>query len=308
LKALVTGGAGFIGSHVVDRLIEENIETYVLVSGTRSTDHQDIINKEANIVKGNLLDCPSLLRATHDVDYVFHLAGLLSHYCEKYPQYTILTNVTGTWNLKQACAKNKVKRIIFASSCFVYGNVEKLQGGISEGHPTNPKGLYGATKLAAEKVLQAVHPVHVPYTILRLFNVYGPRQYPDRYYTSVMSTWIMRALKKLPLEIHGDGTQQLDFVYVEDVADAFITSVNVATENRVFNVGSGTATSMNTLAALINKYTLNPEAPYYNPSHAPYFRYMCADIDAILSRTCWYPKTTLKDGIKQTIEFYRRMI
>jgi UDP-glucose 4-epimerase len=312
IKVLVTGGAGFIGSHVVDRLVERDIETHVLVSGFRSGKHPNIIHEEATVVKGDLRDSSDMGRATRNMDYVFHLGSVLSHYCEEFPQLTIETNVTGTWNLKKACFQNNVKRIVFASSYFVYGEPEPAPFPLThvatpEGTRTQPKGLYGTTKLAAEKVLQMPHPFTVPYTILRLFNVYGPRQYPDSRYTSVVSTWILKALKKTPLEIHDDGTQQLDFIYVKDIAEAFVECMNQK-KNEVFNVGSGTATSMNTLADLINRLTDNPAKSYYNPKHPAYFPYMRADTSKIQKKTNWKPKTSLENGLKETIEFYRGMI
>jgi UDP-glucose 4-epimerase len=312
MRALVTGGAGFIGSYVVDKLLENNIQPYVLVSGYRSTKHPNIINKEAIVLEGDLRDSSDMRRVTRTMDYVFHLGGVLSHYCEEFPQITIETNVTGTWNLKKACFQNNVKRIVFASSSFVYGELKPPpppieHARIPEEAHTQPKGLYGVTKLAAEKILQTTHPFTVPYTILRLFNVYGPRQYPDPRYTSVMSTWILKALKKHPLEIHDDGMQQLDFVYVKDVAEAFAECAN-QTENEVFNVGSGTVISMNDLADSINLLTNNPTKPYYNKDHPAYFPYMKAAISKIQKKTNWKPKTSLEDGLKETIEFYRSII
>jgi len=310
-KVLVTGGAGFIGSHVVDKLIKKGYETYVLVSGYRSNKHPNIIHEEANVVKGDLRDSSDMRRATRNMYQVLHLGGVLSHYCEDFPEQTIDINVKGTWNLKKACFHNNVNRIMFASSCFVYGEQDpisiKHEHLIEEIDSTDPKGLYGATKLAAEKILQTTHPFSVPYTILRLFNVYGPRQYVDPRYTSVISTWIIRALKKMPLEIHGDGTQKLDFVYVKDVVEAFVKCMD-QTENTIFNVGSEIAISMNDLANLINRLTYNPAKSYHNQEHPAYLPYMRAYIDNFTESTGWTPQTSLEDGLKETIEFYRSMI
>jgi len=304
MKALVTGGAGFIGSHLVNQLILNNIETDVLVSGFRSDKHPSTINKNANIVNGNLLDYNSLLKVTKDVDVVFHLGSVMSHYCEKYPELTIDTNIKGTWNLKKSCVHNNVNRIIFTSSSFVYGDNEKIEP-IHENYPTNPKDLLGVTKLSAEKILQSTHPYKIDYTILRLFNVYGENQYPDDLYTSVLSTWIKKALEKKSLEIHDDGTQELDFIYVEDVAKAFMTVLmNEKSKNEIFNVGSGISISMNNLAILVNMFTENVSKSLYNKNHPMFLKCIRADISKIKS-IGWIPTTKLEKGLDKMIESMR---
>ncbi len=308
MRALVTGGAGFIGSHIVDSLIDNNVKTYVLVSGFRSSKHPSIVNRDANVIKGDLQNYDTLIAATKDIDIVFHLGGVFSHYCEKYPEMAIDVNVKGMWNLKRACASNGVERIIFASSSFVYGEPEKSCEYIDEGYPTNSKDLLGVTKLAGEKILQSSYPDNVSYTILRLFNVYGPRQYPDNLYTSVISTWIKKALDKKPLEIHDDGTQSLDFVYVRDVADAFILALDEHAKNEIFNVGSGTSISMNELAMMINKLTGNESPSFYNHNHPMFLRHVQANINKIKSILGWYPRVSHEEGLKSTIDFFRGVL
>lgn len=303
MKVLCTGGNGFVGSHVVDRLVQANIETNVLVSGFRSKNHPSAVNREANVIKGDLRDYLTLEKATKGMDFVFHLASVLSHYCDSDPALTIDVNIKGTWNLKEACVKNKVNRILFASSSFVYGEPQTIP--VDEDHPTNPKDILGITKLAAEKILQATHPNKIGYTILRLFNVYGPRSYPDKLYTSVMSTWINKALQKQSLEIHADGKQCLDFIYVEDVAQAFLDCIYKTAENQIFNVGSGTNTSMNRLAELINRITGNTEPSHYNTKHPAYLKLVQADIQKLENCMDWHPTTNLRDGLEKTIRFFK---
>jgi UDP-glucose 4-epimerase len=303
MKALVIGGAGFIGSHIVDRLIDSNVETSVIVSGFRSNNHTSIINKSASIIKGDLRDYNSLVSATEGIDVVYHLGGVFSHYVEKYPDLTIDVNIKGTLNLKKACEINGVDRIIFASSSFVYGDPTKSP--VDEESPTNPKDLLGITKLAGEKILQALYPYKIDYTILRLFNVYGPRQYPDDLITSVVSTWIKRSLIGEALEIHDDGTQSLDFIYVKDVADAFILSMGERAKNEIFNVGSGSAISMNELAGLVNELTGNKSDSFYNPNHPMFFKYVQANINKIKSILKWTPRVGIEEGLKNTIDFFR---
>lgn len=305
MRALVTGGAGFIGSHVVDRLIDNNVETYVLISGFRSSKHPSIVNKYANVIKGDLQNYEILASATKDVDVVFHLGGVFSHYCEKYPEMAIDVNIKGMWNLKRVCASNGVERIIFASSSFVYGEPGKDCEYLGEDFPTNAKDLLGVTKLAGEKILQSSHPDKVNYTIFRLFNVYGPRQYPDNLYTSVISTWIKKALDGKSLEIHDDGTQSLDFVYVGDVANAFILALDKRAENEIFNVGSGISISMNELATLVNRLTGNDSPSFYNRDHPMFLKHIQANINKIKSTLGWSPKVNHEEGLQNTVDFFR---
>lgn len=306
MKALVTGGAGFIGSHVVDRLIENNIETSVLVSGFRSLKHPSIVNEKATIIKGDLQGYDSLVDATKGVDVVFHLGGVFSHYVDEYPELAIDVNIKGTWKLKKACVVNGVKRIIYASSSFVYGDMNKIP--INENDPTNPKDLLGITKISSEKILQSTYPDKIEYAILRLFNTYGDNQYPDDLYTSVLSTWIKRALDGKSLVIHDDGTQSLDFTFVGDVADAFISAMDDRAENQVFNVGSGTSTTMNELAKLVNEITGNEASSFYNPGHPMFLKHVQADITKIKSMLGWSPKVGMEEGLQKTVEFFRRSL
>lgn len=303
MKACVVGGAGFLGSYIVDLLIDKGAETYVLKSGFRSGKHPNIVNKEAVIVEGNLLNPSDLERATKGMDVVFHCGAVLSHYAEMYPELAFDVNVKGTWNLKKACKQNDVKRIIFASTSFVYGDPRIVP--VDENTPLNPKGNFEVGKMAAEKILQAVHPFQVPYTILRLFNMYGPRSYPDGIYSQATTTFILAALHGKSIEVHGDGKQELDFIYVKDAAKAFVKCLSGKAENRIFNVGSGKSTSINLLATTINKLTDNHAGIHYNTAHPAYLKRVKANITSINECVEWNPKTELEEGLKETIEFFK---
>lgn len=304
MKILVTGGAGFLGSHIVDLLISKGVETYVLKSGFRSKKHPSLINKEAIVIEGDLLDYWNLHKATKNMDMVFHCGAVLSHYAEQYPELAFDVNVKGTWNLKRACHENGVTRIIFASTSFVYGNPAKEP--VSESDPLNPKGNFEVGKLAAEKILQAVHPFQVPYTILRLFNMYGPRSYPDELYTQATATFILEALKGKSIEVHADGKQELDFVYVKDVAEAFWDCARTeSAENEIFNVGSGESKSILQLANTINQLTKNIAGVHFNTKHPPYFQKVRANIEHIKECVGWTPKTEWITGLQETIDFFK---
>jgi len=303
MSALCIGGGGFLGSHIVDLLIDNGIETCVLKSGFRSGKHPNFINKEATIIEGNLLNPSDLDKATLNMDMVFHCGAVLSHYADTYPELAFDVNVKGTWNLKKACKQNNVKRIIYASTSFVYGNPTTVP--INENAPLNPKGNFEVGKMTAEKILQATHPCQVPYTILRLFNMYGPRSYPDKLYSQAVTTFILAALKRESLEIHADGKQELDFVYVKDVARAFCDCTKDKAENKIFNVGSGKSVSINELASNINRLTNNPVAIHYKPAHPAYLKNVRADITSIKEYVGWTPRVNLIEGLKETIEFFK---
>lgn len=303
MKILVTGGAGFLGSHIVDLLVKVGVETYVLKSGFRSNKHPNIVHKDAHIVNGDLTDQWNLIKATKDMDMVFHCGAVLSHYAEMYPDLAFDVNVKGTWYLKNACKQNRVNRIIFASTSFVYGDPTSVP--IDENTPLNPKGNFEVGKMAAEKILQAVHPFRVPYTILRLFNMYGPRSYPDGIYSQATTTFILNALQGKSLEVHAEGKQELDFVYVKDVAEAFWECIGDSAENEIFNVGSGQSVSVNQLATVINSLTGNNAGIHYNTAHPPYFKTVRANIQHIKETVGWTPKTEWLTGLQETIDFFR---
>jgi len=237
------------------------------------------------------------------MDVVFHCGAVLSHYADVFPELAFDVNVKGTWNLKKACKQNNVKRIIYSSTSFVYGNPKNVP--VKENSPLEPKGNYEISKLAGEKILQADYPFQVPYTILRLFNMYGPRSYPDKLYSQAVATFILAALKKQSLEIHADGKQELDFVYVKDVARAFLDCTKDKAENKIFNVGSGKSVSINELASNINQLANNPTEIHYNPVHPAYLKNVRADITSIKECVGWTPKVELEKGLKETIEFFK---
>ena len=303
MQAIVTGGGGYIGSHIADLLISKGVETHILVSGFRSGKHPNLIHKDAIIAKGNLLNPSDLESATKNMDIVFHLGAVASHYCDVYPELAFDVNIKGTWNLKKACKQNNVQRILFASTSFIYGNQKTAI--LNEKASLEPKGNYEITKLAGEKILQATYPHQVPYTILRLFNVYGPRSYPDELYSQAVTTFVLAALKKESLEIHANGQQKLDFVYVEDVAKAFYDCLSDKAENKIFNVGSGKSTSINELASTINALTNNHTPSHYNPNHPAYLKRIQADVQRIKETIGWTPKVELTEGLKETIKFFK---
>jgi UDP-glucose 4-epimerase len=252
LKFLVTGGAGFIGRHLVAKLLhdEHNITIFDNFSSSSKNDISHLLENGVNLVTGDILDYDLLLKSMANHDFVIHLAAQTSvSQSIADPKTTIDIIVDGTVNVLKSCVKTNVKNLIFSSSGAVYGN--SLDAIISENSQLSPLSSYGASKLVAEYNLQTFSKLFGLNCIsLRLFNVYGNGQSSE---AGVIRKFLKNISKELPLEIFGDGTQTRDFVHISDVTQAFYRAIkNIeAKHGDVYNIGSGVATSINELASLL---------------------------------------------------------
>ncbi|MGE3919518.1 MAG: NAD-dependent epimerase/dehydratase family protein [Gammaproteobacteria bacterium] len=250
-KILVTGGCGFIGSHLTDELIK--LGNHVTVLDNLSTGLLDNLNPKAKFIEGDIRDQSLVLKTMKEIDACFHLAAIVSvDLANKEPLLTHDVNLTGTLNLYTvASLQPKKPPIIYASSSAVYGEVSSLP--VTEDARTQPISLYGATKLASElygRVSTLVH--RVPTIGLRFFNVYGPRQNPNSVYSGVISIFADKISKNLPICIYGDGEQTRDFIYVADVVQFCIRALDrIQLAPQVFNVCTNNPTSINSLASRI---------------------------------------------------------
>jgi UDP-glucose 4-epimerase len=267
-RILVIGGAGFIGSHIVDQLIAEHpAEIRVLdnlVRGTRQNLSQALTSSKVKLIQGTITDLPTLRSAVAGTDYVFHLAALWLGECVSSPRSAVEVNVVGTYNVVEACRDAGVKRVVFSSSASVYGNA--LTVPMTEEHPFNNRTFYGATKVAGEQFFRAFNDMHkLNYVGLRYMNVYGPRMDYKGTYVSV----IMKVLDKIEQNqapvIHGDGSQAYDFIHVEDVARANILALKAKVSDEFFNVGKGTKTTINELVEKLLRLTGSKLKPEYHP-------------------------------------------
>jgi len=253
-KVLVTGGAGFIGSHLVERLVAEGVDVTVLdnLSTGRMENLVNLLaDRQPRFVRGDIRDNDAVCDAVEDVDAVFHLAAVTSvPFSVEHPKDTFEVNVDGTRSLLEACLRAGVERFVYASSCAVYGEPKYLP--IDEGHPLSPVSPYAESKLKAEQLCREYHETYgLKTTVLRPFNVYGPRQRNDEY-SGVIAKFIDQLRGgKLPV-ICGDGLQTRDFVFVVDAVDAFLSALrSEAAVGRVINVGTGVPVSVNELAQLL---------------------------------------------------------
>ena len=251
-KILVTGGAGFIGSNLTRELSKENIVTVIddLSSGHLGNIKYLIDGNKINFIKGSITDIDLLKKSTKDIDYIFHLAAIASiPKSIKDPVTTHKVNVNGLFNVLTSAKDNNVKKVVFSSSCAIYGNPSKCP--IDENTEPNPLSPYSTSKLIGEKYCNLFKEVYDLQTVsLRYFNVYGPRQDPLGDYAAVIPKFISLTLEDKPLIIYGTGEQTRDFIFVKDVVKANI----LLAENKVsgvFNVGSGKKTSIKDLAESI---------------------------------------------------------
>jgi UDP-glucose 4-epimerase len=304
-KILVTGGAGFIGSHVVDRLVLEGYEVRVLddlSTGKLDNIQRNLSSGKVELVKGDIRDASAVKQSLDGVNFVIHMAALVSvPLSVENPDLTFDINLLGTLNLLRSSIKEKVDRFVFVSSCAVCGDPESLP--VTEQTRTNPISPYAESKLIGERYsLGFSERQLLNSVVLRFFNVYGPRQGMNDY-SGVITRFIERCKQKLPLTIYGDGSQTRDFVNVKDVAEAVLASMKSSkAAGEVFNIGSGKHTSINELAKTIMELAgVNSEISY-EKSRSGDIKDSYADISKAKMLLGYEPKVSLSDGLQSLLE------
>jgi len=302
MKILITGGAGFIGSHLVDKLVVDHELTILdnLSTGKIENLQSHLEQEKINFIKGDITNTETVKKAVKGMDAIIHLAALTSvPESIRKPLIYNKVNTIGTLKLVRQAAKSKVKQIIFSSSAAVYGNPIYLP--IKETHPLKPLSPYAASKIAAENYLKTYSNLYkIKATILRIFNAYGPRQTLSQY-AGVITIFINNALKGKPLRIFGDGYQVRDFIYIEDVVEAFKLALE-AKRTATYNIATGKPTKIITLAETIKELTQTKSQITFTKPRKGDIRYSYADITKAQNELGFQPKTTLKEGLKKTIE------
>jgi len=307
---LVTGGAGFIGSHLADQLIESGYQ--VVVIDNESTGFRENVNPEATYILGDITNITDLQRAfAHDIDVVFHIAGQASTILSfDHPADDLRVNVNGTINVLTMCLEHRVPRLLYASSMTAYGHPVVVP--TPEIEPCRPISYYGITKYAAERYIHATADrVDLDFdfrvTSFRMFNVYGERQSMENPYQGVVSIFIANMLKEEPITIHSDGEQSRDFVHIQDVVDAWISALdNEATSGQVFNLGMGERRSINELVDVILAAFGHSRATYpveYAPLRPGDQRHMAADVTKARQILGWQPKIEFAEGMERTVRW-----
>jgi UDP-glucose 4-epimerase len=252
-RILVTGGAGLVGSHIVDDLVKEKATVVVYDSFVRGKlEHLEWARThgEVEIIDADLRDSERMREALQEVDYVFHQAAAWLRLCQENPRLSLDVNVVGTFNLLEACVEAGVKKIVAASSSSVYGEGVYLP--TDENHPLNNDLFYGASKVATEQYYRAFYKKYgLDFVAFRYLNVYGPRQPYEAAYMDVIMHFLNRIDANEPPVVRGDGSATVDLVYVEDVARANIMALKSAVTNEFLNVASGVETTLKELAYLL---------------------------------------------------------
>ncbi len=250
-RILITGGAGFIGSHIADQLLTEGAAEILiiddLIRGSRRNIANALSTGKVKLVEGDILDSSLLNKMFQNIDYCFHMAALRINQCVAEPRRALEVMFDGTFNVAEACVKHKVRKVILASSASIYGTADRFPTR-EDHHPYNNHTLYGAGKVANEGMFRSFNNMFgLNYNAMRYFNVFGPRMDTHGRYTEVLVRWHQLIKNgKQPL-IYGNGKQTMDFVYVEDVARATILALISDTSDEVFNVASGIETSLEQL-------------------------------------------------------------
>lgn len=310
---LVTGGAGFIGSHITDRLVLLGYK--VTVFDNLSTGEKRFLNPKAKFVKGDVSDRSDVAKLfKQKFNTVLHIAGCASSIKSfSEPRVDIETNFLGTANIVEKCLQNKITRFLYASSMTVYGKVDEIP--VQEDFSYKPISYYGISKYASERFVHATSeridldfPFHA--TSFRMFNVYGPRQSLTNPYQGVMAIFIGNVLRKEEIKIFGNGKQSRDFIYIDDVVDVWTKSIeNKETFGKVFNLGFGIDISVNKLTRTIIN-TLNYDSKkypiIYEKARPGDQKHMRANISSLKKALNWKPKIDLEKGLELTIKWAQK--
>ena len=298
MKYLVTGGAGFIGSHLTKKLVEEGNDVTIIDNlNTGKEKNLESIKNKIDFVKGSILDIELLEKLTKDVEGVYHQAALASVQDSffKSDEYHDV-NVNGTENILKL-AKQYNFKVVYASSSSVYGNPVRIP--IRESDEKNPINPYAETKLKKEELAQKYSEMGVKVIGLRYFNVFGKGQ--SKEYAGVLKLFLERIRDKLPPKINGDGTQFRDFVYVGDVVNANIMSMNSDINHAFFNVGTNTSITILDLAKIIIKFAKLDLEPIFGPALKGDVQKTIANIDLIKEKIGWKPSVILEEWINEII-------
>jgi len=304
-KVLVTGGLGFIGSHIVDLLIEKDYE--VVIVDDISTGSKENLNKDAKFYKTDICD-PDLkgIFEKEKIEFVLHqVAQVNVRRSVSDPRFDAEVNILGSINLLECCREFDVKKIVYASSGgAVYGEPQYLP--VDEEHPIRPLCPYGASKYSVENYLFIYWKnFNLDYATLRYSNVYGPRQDPFGE-AGVVAIFTDKLLRNKSPVIFGDGNQTRDFVYVEDVVNANLIAMKKETRSKEFNIGTGIETSVNDIYERLKKITNSNASAVHGDPVLGEVRRICLDIKLAQKELGWKPQINLDEGLRKTVEWFKK--
>lgn len=310
-RFLIIGGAGLIGSHTVDKLLDEDVKEVVIYDNFARGREENLTSalKDSRCsiydVGGDIMQTDILDAAMRDrkINGVFHLAALWLLQCHEYPRSAFDTNVAGTFNVMEACVKNDIERLVWSSSASVYGDAETDP--MTEDHPFNNQNFYGATKICGEAMLRAFHHRYgLDFIGLRYMNVYGPRQDYRGAYIAVIMKMLDAIDRGEAPTIMGDGSEAFDFVSVEDCAKANVCGMAADSTDEFYNVGTGVRTSLKQLAEKLLALTgCTEEVQYAQRSQATLVRNRIGSPEKAADEIGFVADTTLDEGLRRLIEW-----
>ncbi|MFL6115652.1 MAG: NAD-dependent epimerase/dehydratase family protein [Catenulispora sp.] len=309
-RALVTGGAGTIGSHVVDQLLAAGCESVVVldnfVRGRMANLSAALPSERVRVVEGDIRDRGLLAELTAGTDLVFHLAAIRITQCAEEPRLANEVLVDGTFNVLEAAAAAGVRKVVASSSASVYGLAERFPTD-ERHHPYNNDTFYGAAKAFNEAMLRSFKAMYgLDFVALRYFNVYGPRMDIHGLYTEVLIRWMERIVAGKPPLILGDGTQTMDFVHVADIARANVLAAAADLTDEVFNVACGVETSLNDLAKTLLEVMESDLPVEYGPPRAVNgVTRRLADTSRAAERLDFQAEISLRDGLADLVQWWR---
>jgi len=307
-KLVVIGGAGLIGSHTVDRLLQEDVREIVIYDnfcrGTHGNLEGALKDPRLRIfeIGGDICQSDILAEALKGADGAFHFAALWLLQCHEFPRSAFDVNIRGTFNVIEACVQQGVKRLVFSSSASVYGDA--VEEPMTEDHPFNNTNFYGATKIAGEQMCRAFyHRYGQNYAGLRYMNVYGPRQdYRGAYIAVIMK--ILDAIDEgKPPTIYGDGSQAYDFVYVGDCAQANVLAMKAETVDRFYNIGTGVRTSIKELVYTVIELTQFRQVPRYEPAGLTFVKNRIGSPERAAAELGFKAQVQLREGLQKLISW-----
>jgi UDP-glucose 4-epimerase len=308
-RTLITGGAGLVGSHIADQLVRAGAAEVVVldnfVRGRRANLAWALANGSVTIVEGDIRDRELLGEVLRGVDVVFHQAAIRITQCAEEPRLALEVLADGTFNVLEAAVAAGVGKVVAASSASVYGLAEMFPTRESH-HLYSNRTMYGAAKAFNEGLLRAFHDMYgLDYVALRYFNVYGPRMDIHGVYTEVLIRWMERIAAGQPPLILGDGSQTMDFVYIEDIARANLAAAASDAGDEVFNVASGVETSLNDLAKALLRVMGSDLQPEYGPERSvnPVARRL-ADTAAAQERLGFEATVGLEEGLGRLVAWW----
>lgn len=305
MRTLVTGGAGFIGSNLVDRLVADGADVVVL--DDLSTGYRENVNPAAELVEGDIADPEAAARAAAGCEVVFHLAAHRAVFRSvEHPLATDRANTGGTLNVLVASRDAGVRRVVAASSSSVYGGADILP--TPESAPLVPRSPYAVSKLAGEHYCRVFWELFGLETVsMRYFNVYGPRQRPDSLYAAVIPLFIRALQNREAPEVHGDGRQSRHFAYISDVVEANLLAAQAPAERcsgRAFNIAGGDTYDLLDLLAILEKIIGTTVAPHHTDPRAGDVRNTFADLSEAQTRLGYEAKVSFEEGLRHTVEWF----